>query len=112
MVTINEFFSFFQSSLTETLRRSFRRTMVITEKITLSIAKIRNGIHIFLKISVCPFQNASVSSETAKNGTTVIVVTHNTLIAEIADRVIRLKNGKVRSNELNPAPKAISEVSW
>ena len=47
-----------------------------------------------------------------KNGTTVIVVTHNTLIAEIADRVIRLKNGKVQSNELNPAPKAISEVSW
>ena len=47
-----------------------------------------------------------------KNATTVIVVTHNTLIAEIADRVIRLKNGKVRSNELNPAPKAISEVSW
>ena len=47
-----------------------------------------------------------------KNGTTVIVVTHNTLITEIADRVIRLKNGKVQSNELNPAPKAISEVSW
>ena len=47
-----------------------------------------------------------------KNGTTVIVVTHNTLIAEIADRVIRLKNGKVQSNELNPAPKAISEVRW
>ncbi len=47
-----------------------------------------------------------------KNGTTVIVVTHNTLIAEIADRVIQLKNGKVQSNELNPAPKAISEVSW
>lgn len=47
-----------------------------------------------------------------KNGTTVIVVTHNTLIAEIADRVIRLKNGKVQSNVLNPAPKAISEVSW
>ena len=47
-----------------------------------------------------------------KNGTTVIVVTHHTLIAEIADRVIRLKNGKVQSNELNPAPKAISEVSW
>ena len=26
--------------------------------------------------------------------------------------LIRLKNGKVQSNELNPAPKAISEVSW
>lgn len=47
-----------------------------------------------------------------KNGTTVIVVTHNTLIAEIADRVIRLKNGKVQSNEPNSSLKAISEVSW
>lgn len=47
-----------------------------------------------------------------KSGTTVIVVTHNTLIAEIADRVIRLKNGTVTSNEINLAPKPISEVSW
>ena len=47
-----------------------------------------------------------------ENGTTVIVVTHNTLISEIADRVIRLKNGSVISNEVNPAPKPISEVSW
>lgn len=47
-----------------------------------------------------------------ENGTTVIVVTHNTLISEIADRVIRLKNGSVISNEVNLAPKPISEVSW
>ena len=47
-----------------------------------------------------------------RHGTTVIVVTHNTLIAEIADRVIRLKNGKVQSNEIHPAPKPIAEVSW
>ena len=50
--------------------------------------------------------------EQTKNGTTVIVVTHNTLIAEIADRVIRLKNGAVLSNEQNSSPKPISEVSW
>lgn len=50
--------------------------------------------------------------EQTKNGTTVIVVTHNTLIAEIADRVIRLKNGSVLSNEQNSSPKPISEVSW
>ena len=44
--------------------------------------------------------------------TTVIVVTHNSLIADIADRVIRIKNGKVESNEINKHPKKIDEVQW
>ncbi len=44
--------------------------------------------------------------------TTVIIVTHNSLIAEIADRIIRIKNGKVESNELNDHPKNIDEVKW
>lgn len=49
----------------------------------------------------------------ANNGeNTVIIVTHNSLIAEIADRVIRLKNGKVESNETNKHPKKIDEVVW
>ena len=43
---------------------------------------------------------------------TVIVVTHNSLIAEIADRVINLKNGKVEKIEVNKNPKKISEVNW
>lgn len=49
----------------------------------------------------------------ANNGeNTVIIVTHNSLIAEIADRVIRLKNGKVESNTVNKHPKNIDEVEW
>ena len=44
--------------------------------------------------------------------TTVIIVTHNALIADIADRIIRIKNGKVESNELNKHPKNIDEVKW
>ncbi len=49
----------------------------------------------------------------ANNGeNTVIVVTHNALISEIADRVIRLKNGKIESNKVNKKPKSIDEVVW
>lgn len=44
--------------------------------------------------------------------TTVIIVTHNALIADIADRVIKIKNGKVESNEQNSHPKNIDEVKW
>lgn len=43
---------------------------------------------------------------------TVIIVTHNSLIAEIADRVIRVKNGKLDSIEENKNPKNIDEVKW
>ena len=43
---------------------------------------------------------------------TVIIVTHNALIAEIADRVIRLKNGKIESIKENKHPKDIEEVTW
>ncbi|MCQ2433380.1 MAG: ABC transporter ATP-binding protein [Clostridia bacterium] len=47
-----------------------------------------------------------------KCGTTVIVVTHNSLFADIADTVIRVKNGKITSVTDNPAPKSIEEVEW
>ena len=43
---------------------------------------------------------------------TVIIVTHNALIAEVADRVIRLKNGKIEKIENNKHPKEIDEVTW
>ena len=44
--------------------------------------------------------------------TTVIVVTHNSLIAEIADRVINIKNGRVDSDIKNIHPQNIDEVVW
>lgn len=48
-----------------------------------------------------------------KNGSkTVIIVTHNALIADIADIVIRVKNGKVENIKENKKPKEIDEVVW
>ena len=43
---------------------------------------------------------------------TVIVVTHNSLFADIADTVIRVKNGSIESVTSNPNPKKIDEVKW
>lgn len=43
---------------------------------------------------------------------TVIIVTHNAALAEAADKVIRLKNGKIRDITVNTQPKVVSEVAW
>ena len=47
-----------------------------------------------------------------QKNTTVIVVTHNSLIAEVADRVIRVKNGHIESNTKNKNIKNVDEVKW
>lgn len=47
-----------------------------------------------------------------KNGITVIVITHNQAITPMADRVIRMKNGKVHSVKLNPSPTPVEEIEW
>ena len=45
-------------------------------------------------------------------GKTVIIVTHNSLFADIADVVIRLKNGKIKSVTNVESPKNIDDVEW
>ncbi|MBC2184635.1 ABC transporter ATP-binding protein [Listeria sp. FSL L7-0253] len=47
-----------------------------------------------------------------KTGTTVIVITHNTAITPIADRVIEINNAKVRSIKENPEPMSIDNLEW
>lgn len=44
--------------------------------------------------------------------TTVIIITHNQAIAPMADRIIRIKSGKIISNELNPDVTPIDEIEW
>lgn len=43
---------------------------------------------------------------------TVIVITHNSALSAMADRVIHLKNGKVDSSYINESPTPISEIEW
>ena len=43
---------------------------------------------------------------------TVVMVTHNSFFADIADKVIRVKNGAIESVTINEHPKDASEVSW
>ena len=47
-----------------------------------------------------------------RGNNTVIVVTHNALIADIADVVIRVKNGRIVKVEENEKPLAVEEVQW
>ncbi|MCR4717587.1 MAG: ABC transporter ATP-binding protein [Lachnospiraceae bacterium] len=47
-----------------------------------------------------------------KYSNTVIVVTHNADIAKCADKVIRMKNGRIREIKINEAPLSVEEVEW
>ena len=43
---------------------------------------------------------------------TVIVITHNSALTPMADRVIHIKNGTVSAMELNTAPTPVEEIEW
>ena len=53
-----------------------------------------------------------LKSMCANYGKTVVVVTHNQNIAKIADTIIRVKNGKIKSYEANKTPMSVEEVEW
>ena len=51
--------------------------------------------------------------DTCKNtGTTVIVITHNSALAPMADRVIHINDAKVKEIELNKAPMPVEDIEW
>ncbi|MDR2447919.1 MAG: ABC transporter ATP-binding protein [Treponema sp.] len=54
-----------------------------------------------------------ILQETCRDtGKTVIVITHNSAIAQMADRVIHIKNGQVSGMELNAEPLSIDRIEW
>lgn len=47
-----------------------------------------------------------------EKGMTVVVITHNTALTPMADKVIHIKNGKVSSSEINDNPISVSDIEW
>lgn len=76
------------------------------------------------KLLLCDEPTGALDYNTGKNilkllqdtcrskGMTVIVITHNSAIAPMADRIIRVRNGKVISEELNSNPVPVETIEW
>jgi putative ABC transport system ATP-binding protein len=47
-----------------------------------------------------------------QRGMTVVVITHNSALTPMADRVIKIRSGKVSSMEINPRPMPVEEIEW
>ena len=45
-------------------------------------------------------------------GKTVLIITHNGAIAEVADRVIRLRSGEIHEMHANPSPTPPEDITW
>ena len=46
------------------------------------------------------------------HGVTVVVITHNTALTPMADRVIHIKNGQVAAMEQNTKPTPVEQIEW
>lgn len=76
------------------------------------------------KLLLCDEPTGALDFETGKQilrllqntaretGTTVIVITHNTAIAPMADRVVYINDAKVRETVINPRPRSVDEIEW
>ena len=47
-----------------------------------------------------------------KEKMTVVIITHNSALAPMADKVIKFKNGKVEDVVINKRPKSIDKIEW
>ena len=76
------------------------------------------------KLLLCDEPTGALDYETGKailkllqdtcrsSGMTVVIITHNSALTSMADRVIKIKNGTVEKVILNEAPVSIEEIEW
>ncbi|PYG86635.1 putative ABC transport system ATP-binding protein [Ruminiclostridium sufflavum DSM 19573] len=76
------------------------------------------------KLLLCDEPTGALDSDTGKKiiallqkscremGMTTVLITHNAVIAEIADKVIKIKNGTVKSITVNEHPKSVDGIVW
>ena len=75
------------------------------------------------KLLLCDEPTGALDYETGKGilkilqkagqrGMTVVVITHNTAITPMADRIVKIKSGKVESVKDNPNPTPVSQIEW
>ena len=55
---------------------------------------------------------ALIESINKRYGCTVVIVTHNDAIKNMASRVLRLRDGQIIENEINNSPVAACDLSW
>lgn len=55
---------------------------------------------------------ALLQEQSRQNGMTVVIITHNSALTAMADRVIHIKNGTVQSMERNKRPTPVEEIEW
>lgn len=55
---------------------------------------------------------ALLQKQSRENGMTVIIITHNSALTAMADRVIHIKNGTVQSMAVNEKPVPVEEIEW
>jgi len=76
------------------------------------------------KLLLCDEPTGALDYETGKailkllqdscrhGGMTVVIITHNSALTAMADRVVRIKNGTVDSIELNENPTPVEDIEW
>ncbi len=76
------------------------------------------------KILLCDEPTGALDYNTGKNilkllydtgrdtGQTVIVITHNSALTAMADRVVRVKNGQIEEVTLNSSPTPVEQIEW
>ncbi len=76
------------------------------------------------KLLLCDEPTGALDSKTGKKiiellqktcrqmNMTTVIITHNSVIAEIADKVIKMRNGTVEKIIFNEPPKDINEIDW